>query len=79
MSPLLTVVSVCEALTVLLLRWVSCLEFAKYTVRLDCNDWNAEFVPAMEVPEENARLDAEGGYGGRVRLPWRLFLSSESV
>eukprot|EP01043_Picozoa_sp_COSAG02_P017374 COSAG02_NODE_786_length_17199_cov_25.278889_12_plen_80_part_00 len=55
------------------------LEFAKYTVRLDRNDWNADFVPAMELPEENTRLDAGGGYGGRVRLPWRHFLSSESV
>ena len=45
-------------------------------MRLDCNDWNAEFVPAKgitlnvtESSEENTRVDAGGGYGGRVRLP----------
>eukprot|EP01043_Picozoa_sp_COSAG02_P006801 COSAG02_NODE_197_length_29578_cov_9.718647_21_plen_66_part_01 len=52
-------------------------------MRLDCNDWNTKFVSAnginldaMESSEKNTRVDAGGGYGGRVRLPWRLFLNA---
>ena len=55
-------------------RLLMVAEFAKYTVRLDCNDWNAEFVPAnnarsvIEASEGSMHVDAGGGYGGRVRL-----------
>ena len=38
-------------------------KYAKYTVRLDCNDWSADFVPATNA--EESKVGQGGGYGGR--------------
>ena len=39
-------------------------KYAKYTVRLDCNEWSADFEPASNI-EESRLLGRGGGYGGR--------------
>lgn len=41
-------------------------KFAKVTVRLDCNSWEASFVQEDNAPE----VGDNGGYGGRgMSLP----------
>jgi hypothetical protein len=50
-------------------------KFPKMTVRLDCNTFNASFIPAnnrnrYERHPERSRPGAGGGYGGRgMALP----------
>lgn len=40
-------------------------KYAKYTVRLDCNKWSADFAPAQNVEKGFKVLGQGGGYGGR--------------
>lgn len=39
-------------------------KYAKYTVKLDCNDWSADFVEQSNVGASEL-VGAGGGYGGR--------------